>query len=339
MRAAVLGRKGEVRIARVPLPKTPAGGALLRVAAVGICGSDLHKIGLMPAGTVLGHEVAGVVERAGRGLERFRRGDRIVTAHHIPCGRCFYCRRGHPSQCSLFRSTNLDPGGWAEYVALSPLHLRRVTFPLPRHLDDGEASLTEPLACCIRAVRRAEPKRGETFVVIGLGPVGLMLAFLLRHRGVRVLGLDRLPAKTKKAASWAGALPLPARAPSARREVLSRTDGRGADQVILSAGVASAFPLALDLVRPGGTVHLFSGPDEGVHVDFDPNRLYKREVRLLASYSSSPADLREAFRWIREGRIPVSGLISHRLPLERIGEGIERIREGEAWKVILEPHR
>jgi len=340
MRAAVVqDETGRLRVREVPSPRLPRGGALLRMTAVGICGSDLHKLGHVPPGTVLGHEVTGVVERVGAGVRRFRPGDRIVTAHHVPCGRCVYCRGGNESQCDLFRSTNLIPGGWAERIAVPAPLLRRVAFRIPENLTDAEACLTEPLACCLRAVRRSNAKKGDTLVVIGLGPVGLLLCRLLRERGARLYALDRIADKMRTASEWSGAKPLPRDPGGAVEEVLHRTRGRGADQVILSAGAASTVPLALRMVRRGGTVHLFAGVDEGAPVDFDLNSLYKREVKLMSTYSSTPADLAEALRRIGAGVIPAKRLIRHRLPLSRIEEGIRLVREGKGSKVILEPDR
>ena len=199
------------------------------------------------------------------------------------------------------------------------------------------ASLTEPLACCVRAVRRSGLRRGETAVVAGLGAVGGTIAHLLRRRGVRVLARDPLSEKLLFARRFAGALPLPPDEEEAVRAVIRRTAGRGADQVLLAAGVPSAFAFALRTVRRGGSIHWFAAPDEGTTVAFDPNLVYKREVRVFSTYSSSPADLREAFRLIRGGAFPAARLISHRLPLDRIEEGIRLIRRGEARKIVIEP--
>jgi L-iditol 2-dehydrogenase len=309
------------------------------VTAVGICGSDTHKFRHAPEGAILGHEVAGVIERLGEGARGFRAGDRIVVAHHVPCGTCFYCRRGHPSQCGLFRSTNIRPGGWAEWIAVSEAHLKHVAFRIPKEMDDGTASLTEPLACCLRAVRRATPRKGETFAVVGLGPVGLLLTGLLRIHHVHVYGLDRLAARARLGARLFGATPLPPDPGRAVRAVRRRTEGRGADHVLLSAGTGETLGTALDLVRRGGTVHLFSAPDEGTVVPVDLNRIYKREVRVLATYSSSPRDLRDAFALIRRGSLAVSALVTHRIPLSRIEEGLRLVRSGKALKVVLVPDR
>ncbi len=337
MRAAILNSSGVIRVGDVPAPEAPPSGLVLRVTAVGICGSDLVKFGHTPDGTILGHEISGVVESTGRSVSRFQRGDRIMSAHHIPCGRCRYCRRGNESQCALFRSTDLDPGGWAEYVALSSRHLKHVTHRLPADMPDDIASLIEPLGCCVRAVRRAAVRRNDCVVVIGLGPVGLMITALLRNKGIDLLVTDRIRKRTGLAVKWTGAVALPPHPDRAIREVFQSTAERGADQVILCAGAPSTIPLALKMVRRGGKIHLFSGIHMGGSVDVDINSIYKREVNLFSTYSSTPADLAEAFRLIRRGKIPAADLITHRLPLSRIRDGIESIRNGKALKVILDP--
>ncbi len=339
MRAAILDGKGNIRIGEAPMPRLGRGGAILRVTAVGICGSDLVKFGGAPAGTILGHEVAGVVERVGAGVSRFHPGDRITSAHHVPCGRCVYCRGGNESQCAFFRSTNIRPGGWTEFIALSARHLEKVTFRIPRNLSDGVASLTEPLGCAVRAVRRAGARRGDTFVVIGLGPVGILIAALFVRKGVSVFLLDRSAKRTRIAAGLSGAVALRPSPGGALHRTLRATGGRGADQVILCAGAPSTLALALRLVRRGGKVHLFSGVPGGTGVEVDVNSIYKREVELFSTYSSTPADLAAAFRLIRRREVPAAGLISHTLPLSRIGTGIDLIRRGEALKVILDPSR
>lgn len=337
VRAAILNSRGGIRIGDVPAPQAARSGLVMRVTAVGICGSDLVKFGHTPDGAILGHEISGVVESTGSAVKQFKRGDRIMSAHHIPCGRCRYCRRGNESQCALFRSTDLDPGGWAEYVGLSARHLKHVTLRLPADMPDDIASLIEPLGCCVRAVRRADVRRNDTVAVIGLGPVGLMITALLRRKGISVYVADKIRKRTGLAVKWTGAKTLPPSPDRACAEVLRSTADRGADQIILCAGAPATIPLALRMVRRGGKIHLFSGIQMGGTVDLDINSIYKREVSLFSTYSSTPADLAEAFRLIRRGKIPAADMITHRLPLSRIREGIESIRKGEALKVILDP--
>lgn len=337
MKAVTVDPSGGLHYNEIAAPALPEGGALLRVTAVGICGSDLVKLGHTADGVVLGHEVAGVIIETAPGFTRFSPGDRITTAHHIPCGGCLYCAGGNESQCEQFRETNLIPGGWAETVAVSGAHLNAVAFAIPDDMDDAVASLTEPLGCCVRAVRRSTVQSGEKIAVIGLGPVGMMLAALYKHAGAEVFVLDRISSRMEEAADWYDALPLPMETSLLREASQALTDGFGFDQIVLAAGAGGTLTLGLELVRRGGKVHLFSGTLEGELTSFDLNAIYKREVTLFSTYSSSPRDLEVAFDLIATRKIAFENLISKRLPLSRIDEGIRAIRSGDAYKVVLEP--
>jgi L-iditol 2-dehydrogenase len=332
MRAAIHAGIGEIRLETRPTPRIGPGELLLRVLGCGLCGSDLAKVrGPAPRPAVLGHEVVGQVLEAGPGARGFHAGERVVVAHHVPCAGCHYCRRGSVSMCRAFKASNLDPGGFAEYVRVPAENVRHVTFRVPAGMADAVASFTEPLGCCVRAIRRAAVQTGDTVVVAGLGAMGCLLLQLARRRGARVVGVDPLPARRALAESLGAEA---AAAPQeAARAVVDRSEGRGADVVVLAAGAPSLVPAALDWVRDGGAVHLFVGEGEAP-VPF--GELYKRELTLTATYSSSPADLAEAFDLIRQGAIRVDELCSHRLPLERLAEAVGLMERREALKVFVE---
>jgi L-iditol 2-dehydrogenase len=332
MRAAVHAGRGEIRIETRPAPTIEAGDVLLRVRGCGLCGSDLAKFrgpAVRPA--VLGHEVVGDVVAAGPESGAFRPGERVVVAHHVPCGACHYCRRGSVSMCRAFKASNLDPGGFAEYVRVPAQNVRHVTFRVPAGMPDAEASFTEPLGCCVRAIRRTAIEPGDTAVVAGLGAMGCLLVQLARRRGARVVGVDPLPARRALAESLgaeAGVAPDQTVA-----ALVAPSGGRGADVVVLTVGAPALVRAALGWVRDGGAVHLFVGDGEGP-VPF--GELYKRELTLTATYSSSPDDLAEAFNLIRTGAIRVAELCSHRVPLERLAEAVGLMERREALKVFVE---
>jgi L-iditol 2-dehydrogenase len=332
MRAAVHAGRGEIRIETRPAPTIEAGDVLLRVRGCGLCGSDLAKFrgpAVRPA--VLGHEVVGDVVAAGAEAGGFRPGERVVVAHHVPCGACHYCRRGSVSMCRAFKASNLDPGGFAEYVRVPAQNVRHVTFRVPAGMPDAEASFTEPLGCCVRAIRRTAIEPGDTAVVAGLGAMGCLLVQLARRRGARVVGVDPLPARRALAESLgaeAGVAPDQTVA-----ALVAPSGGRGADVVVLTVGAPALVRAALGWVRDGGAVHLFVGDGEGP-VPF--GELYKRELTLTATYSSSPDDLAEAFNLIRTGAIRVAELCSHRVPLERLAEAVGLMERREALKVFVE---
>jgi L-iditol 2-dehydrogenase len=304
---------------------------LLRVRGCGLCGSDLAKLrGPTGRPAVLGHEVVGTVAEVGPGAEGFRAGDRVVVAHHVPCFGCHFCRRGSLSMCAAFKASNLEPGGFAEFCRVPAENVRHATFRVPPEMSDPVASFTEPLGCCVRAVARAGPAAGDVVVVAGLGAMGCLLVQLLRRRGAAVLGVDPL-AERREVARRLGA--TAADDPGAAAGSLSAlTDRRGADLVVLTVGAPAVIRQALGWVRDGGAVHLFVGEGEG---PFPFGQLYRRELTLSATYSSSPADLAEAFDLLRRGEVQVAPLASHSLPLEAFPEAVRLAESRRALKVFV----
>jgi len=334
MRAAIFRGAGRVVPGEWPRPAAGPGELLLRVRGCGLCGSDIAKI--MAPGTsapsVLGHEVVGDVLEAGSGAAGFGPGDRVVAAHHVPCGQCHYCRRGSESMCRAFKASNLDPGGFAEFVRVPAPNVCHATFRVPDHLSDEEASFVEPLACCLRAVERARVEPGDTAVVVGLGSIGCLFLQLLERAGAAVVGVDREPARIEFARRFGEALVLD----EARAAVGRHSDGRGADHVIVTGGATKILPWAVDLLRDGGSIHFFAG-GEGDALPVALGTLYHRELTLSASYSSSPATLARAFWLLAAGKVEVDGLVTHRLPLGRLAEGVELMRQRRALKVYVTP--
>jgi L-iditol 2-dehydrogenase len=335
VRAIIYHRHDDIRLEEVPIPAIGPGELLVRVAGCGLCGSDLLKIQQRAAPPVqLGHELTGVVVERGAGVEAFAPGRRVVVAHHIPCGACHYCLRGSVSMCAAFKSSNLDPCGFAEYVRAPAAHVERVTLALPDTLSDEVGSFTEPLACVARAVRRSALHPGDLAVVAGLGTVGLLMAQAFCAAGMEVMGLDVLPERIAFAAEY-GVSAASATQPDLLDRVRALSDGRGADLALLTVGGESAFRQALELVRAGGAVHLFAAtPGALAQVDLD--ELYHRELTVQATYSSSPDDLRAALDLLVTGQVRVEGLYSHRLPLARFAEGVALFASRQARKVYFE---
>jgi L-iditol 2-dehydrogenase len=319
----VLHGGGRLAAADVPRPAVGRGELLLRLRGCGLCGSDIAKLAdpgaRVPA--VLGHEVVGDVVEAGEGVRGFGVGDRVVAAHHVPCGACHYCRRGSESMCRAFKESNLDPGGFAEFVRV------------PDHLGDEEASFVEPLACCLRAVERARVQPGDTALVVGLGSIGCLFLQLFARAGARVVGVDQDAARADLARRFGATGALP---DDAVRLAHDASDGRGADHVMITGGAAAVLPWALQAVRDGGAIHYFAG-GPGDTLPLPLETLYHRELTLTTTYSSSPATLARAFWLLAAGKVDVDGLVSHRVPLERLAEGVDLVRRREALKVYVTP--
>lgn len=326
---------GRVELREWPAPRAGTGELVVRLRGCGLCGSDIAKLARpTSAPVVLGHEVVGDVVEAGAGVTAFRPGDRVVVAHHVPCFACHYCRRGSPSMCAAFKRVNLDPGGFAELIRVPAPNVAHATFRLDATVSDETASFTEPLACCLRAVKRTGAAPGDTVLVVGLGSIGCLLVQGFRLAGARVLGADLAAGRRRLAARFGaevfdddGALDA---------GLGAATAGRGADIVVLTAGGAAALGAAAARVRDGGHLHSFAGgAGEALPIALDT--LYHRELSVAATYSSSPVELADAFAHLAAGRVRVDDLITHRLPLERLGDGVELMRRQEAVKVYITP--
>lgn len=273
-------------------------GAIVKVLGCGLCGSDIvkfvHKIS--KNGTVLGHEiVAQIVEINSE--TNFKVGDEIVTSHHIPCGKCVYCRHGNVSMCKHFKSTNIRPGGFSELVYLSEEHLQNVAHLKPENLTDVEASFYEPLGCIVRAVKRANLIKGDIALVVGLGSIGILTAQALKAYGVEVVGCDLIPERIEILKSLGiNAVDV--------REISEKFE---ADAIFMTSGADKAIDTALKYVRNGGKIVVFSSTPHD-QTAYPNNEIYYRELTVMGSYSPSPADLTDSLELLRSGRVKVSGL-------------------------------
>lgn len=331
MQAGVYRGKGSVVLESVPVPEIGEGELLFRVAACGICGTDIKKIqhGFVNPPQILGHELAGTVVKVGRGVKKFKPGDRVVAFHHIPCGTCFYCEHKLFSQCGGYKKVGLtagfDPngGGFAEYVRAMPWIVERGMIELPAGVSFEEATFVEPVNTCLKAIRRARVALGETVVVIGQGPVGLLLMILAKYEGAKVFTSDPMPGRRAASVRFGASEAFDPMAVDLLGEIHSRTEGRGADAVVLAVPNPSLVPEALSIARPGGRVLLFAHNDPVLRLDFPAAAVGVEEKEILGSYSASVDIQEESAALVFSRRIPVKDLISHRFPLERIAEAVE----------------
>jgi L-iditol 2-dehydrogenase len=342
MRVAMWYHNRDVRVEEMPVPEIGAGELLVRVEACGICGSDVMEWYRRDrAPLVLGHEIGGQVVAVGEGVAAYREGDRITAAHHVPCNTCYYCLRGNHTVCDLLRQTNFDPGGLAEYLRLSAVHVERGVFRLPDAVSYEEATFVEPLACVLRGQRLANMQSGSSVLVIGSGAVGLLHVKLALLQGAsRVVATDIVDYRLKAARRFGASIAFYADddLPSRLREA---NQGRLADLVIVCTGAKAAIGQALDSVERGGTVLLFAPTDPGVTIPVSINELFFRnDITLTTSYAGSPADYQAALELISTGKVAVRDMITHRLSLAEAGLGFQLVAEArDSIKVIIEPQR
>lgn len=338
MKAAVYQGDRQIRLEAVPTPQIGPRELLVKVKGCGLCATDVSKVdhALVNPQTVLGHEVAGTVAALGEGVQGLTIGERVVVSHHVPCYACHYCKHGNFSMCRTFKASNIDPGGFAEYIRVPALNVQYSTFPIPPHLEDDEAAFTEPLACCLRGVKRLAPHLNDTILLFGLGSIGLMLLQVLQVYRARVIGLDLLAERLERAKSLGADLTLKPGEPGLSQAVRDVTDGRGADAAILTAGGPRTIPGAIDLLRDGGVLMLFASNPSDPLVEFDIHRFFHRELSMVSSYSPSTIELQEALALLADRTVRVKELISHRVPLNELERGMRLFRDKEALKVFVE---
>ncbi len=340
MKAAVYHGKGDVRIEELPSPQPAAGELLLRVHSCGLCGTDVSKYvhQLVEPPVVLGHEIAGVVESVGEGVERFKPGDRAIVPHHIPCFVCRYCRHENYSMCRSWKPTRIEPGGFCEYVKVAAESVKSGMREIPPDLDFDVAAMAESFACGLRAFRRTPLQAGDLLAVVGCGPVGLMHVMLGKSLGAGgIIALDIEPERLKAAKKFGADAALDASAEDLG-ESLHQLTGGGVDLAMVCVGLSEAIYTALDIVRDGGTVNCFAECPPGAELTIDPNILYRKEIVLAGSYSSSPIELAMALQLLDGGRLPVDELITHRLPLEKTAQAFELAIEGkDTLKIVINP--
>ena len=372
MKAAVYFSPDDIRYIDVDTPSINDDEILIKVKAVGVCGSDLLKIEnqLVSDGTILGHEVSGDIIETGKNITNFKSGDRVVAAHHSPCFKCHYCLHESYSSCRTFKQTNIFPGGFAEYVKVPAYLVKNTLFKIPDNLSYEESIFMEPLACCIRAIKRAfallnpsdmsfyarsnflintgmskrfkgkyidktdSAKQKDTIVIIGLGVVGLLFVQLCNILDSDVIGFDIIKDRVNMAKHIGAKIAVKEDQHVLKESINTISDNKGADLIILAAGNASLLPLAISLVRDGGIILIFSSTkEESINIDF--NALYFREISLISSYSPSPHELKEALELLKINKIIVKDLISSCLPLSDAKAGIKTAFNKRALKVIF----
>jgi L-iditol 2-dehydrogenase len=347
MRAAVYRGKGRVVVEDVPVPRIAAGEALIRVAACGICGTDLKKIehGFVAAPQIFGHEVSGTVVAVGAGVTQWKLGDRVMSFHHIPCGTCFYCDRRLYSQCAIYKKVGLtagfDPngGGFAQYVRAMPWVAQLGMVAIPNEISFEDATFIEPVNTCIKAVEKARVSTGETVLVMGQGPIGLLLMMLSKLAGAFVIGSDPMPERRAKSLSLGADLALAPREGRIADEIRTRTEGRGADAVLVAVPLPAALTDALAIARPGGRILLFAQNDPEMRIEFPAAAVGVAEKEILGSYSAAVDRQEEAARLIFSRQLPVRELISHRFSLEDMNRALELAAHpvGDSLKVVIQP--
>ena len=346
MKAAVYHGINDVRLEEIPVPEIGPGEILVRVHTCGICGTDLKKIstGSHSAPRIFGHETSGEVAKVGHGVRNFSVGDRVMVFHHIPCRKCYYCRHKTFAQCATYKqvgcTAGFEPsgGGFSEYVRVMDWIVEKGTVRIPNGISFEQACFVEPVNTCLKGIETLRLERGETVLVIGQGPIGLILAVLAKRVGAQVITSDLYPARLTMAHSFGLNLTIDASREGATEAVRGRTEGRGADAVILAVGGSGLIRPAMDATRPGGRVLLFAQTARG-EATIDPAAVCVDEKTLLGSYSASVDLQEESIRFVMNREMELERLISHRFPLERCVEALALAAhpQPDSMKIAIQP--
>ena len=297
-------------------------GAVIKVVGCGLCGSDIVKFKqkLVKNGTVLGHEIVGEIVEINSSTN-FKIGDVIVSSHHIPCGKCVYCKSGHVSMCRHFKETNIIPGGFSEYIYLSEEHLQNVAYKKPENLSEIEASFYEPLACCVRAVRMANLSKDDNILVVGLGSIGLLMSQAVKEYSKNITACDLLDDRI----SFAQNLGINA--------VKNLQENYQADVVFLTAGADKTVDLALNKVRDGGKIIVFASTPNSA--PFPNNEIYYRELTVMGSYSPDLEDLKHSLELLTSHSVRVEG-ISTVYTLKELSQAINDTLSSKIKKAYIQ---
>jgi L-iditol 2-dehydrogenase len=341
MTAAVLYGKRDVRIEQIPIPRVEAGEVLVRIKAALTCGTDLkvyrqgfHARMIVPP-AVFGHELAGVVEEVGEGVESFSPGMRVVSANSGPCNECFYCERHLANLCENLQFIN---GAYAEFIKIPEPIVRQNLLILPDNVSYREAALVEPLACVLRAVEKTGVEEGDTVVVIGVGPIGLMFVQALKAMGTRVIALGNRSTQLNMAEAMGADFVIDSTKSNVVEQVRKITSGRrGADVVIEAVGLKETWQQAMGMVRRGGTINLFGGCPSGTHIPLDSTLIHYSEITIKANFHHTPRHIREALDAIHRGTIKAQKLITGEEQLTALGSVLERLlnRNGDLKIAII----
>ncbi|NLF04563.1 MAG: alcohol dehydrogenase catalytic domain-containing protein [Actinomycetales bacterium] len=346
MRVARFYAPGDIRLEDIPEPTPGPGEVKIKVRACSTCGTDVkisrfghHHI---DPPRVMGHEIAGEVVEAGEGVEGWAAGDRVQVIAAIPCGECEFCQRGSMTICPNQVSMGYQfEGGFAEYMIV-PRNVLAVDGlnRIPDGVSFAEASVAEPFACAINAQNLARVGEGDVVVVIGSGPIGCLHVRLARARGAARVFLVEL---SRERLDMAANLVQPDAAIASSEEdavakVRELTGGRGADVVITAAASGAAQEDALRMIARQGRISFFGGlPKDKPTITLDSNIVHYQEITIVGANGSSPQHNKEALALIADGSVPVLDLITHRLSLDEVLDGIGIVSRGEAIKVTIEP--
>lgn len=340
MRAQVFHGPGDLRLEDVPVPEPGPGEVVLRIEAALTCGTDVktlrrgHPVMIPTVPTVFGHEFAGTVAAVGRQVHTIREGDRAAAANSAPCGTCPPCRRGQPNLCDDLLFVN---GAYAEYIALPSRLVARNLVPVGSRVEPARVAFVEPVACCLRAIDAASIRTGDPVVVLGHGPLGLLLGLLARAAGARVVLAGKGGPRLDRARALGFAACLDVTRVEDVPDALRGAAGGDVRSTIEATGRPEAWEQAVATTGKGGTVVLFGGCAPGTSIQLSTRRVHYDELRLAGVFHHTPDVIRRAVELLADGRLDPMPLVTHEMGIEGVPAALDLMSRGDALKVLIRP--
>ena len=342
MKAAVVSDNSTIKIQTLSDPELGPNDILVKMAACGICGSDVEKVfGKYGQPSMkLGHEPAGTIIKVGSKVRDLTIGNRVFTHHHVACysKTCHECSHGNETMCKEYYRSNLNPWGLADEYVVPEWNVNHGgVLKIPDSMSFEEAAMIEPLACCVRAWTKFSYQKNDTAVILGVGSTGIMHALLAKSAGFSKIFCMDLNDFRLEFAKKLGFETIRSDNASAIEAILDSTDASGVDVVIVATGSLKAFRDAITFVRKGGTIVMFGVPSKGAVIDIDMSTVYSKEITITTTYAASDLNTKSALELIESGKIDVKSLITHKYSLDDSQKAFEHAKTGnQAMKIIIE---
>lgn len=340
MKQVILKEPGTIEFRDVPVPEPSDGEVVVKISAALTCGTDLKAYvrghSLIPMPGPFGHEYAGTIARAGRGVEDFREGDHVMGVHSAPCGKCPYCRKNIFNLCTALM-TDKALGAFAEYLLLPGHVVRQNLFLKPASISFDEAALLEPFSCVVHPYGKLRLEEIDSALVIGAGPIGLMHLAYMKSKGIKTVVSDFFDERLALAEGMGADRAVSADVRATEKTIGELTGGMGVDLVVECTGQIRAWESAVQYVRRGGSVVLFGGCPAGTTAAFDTHRLHYDELTVLGSFHYSPQDVKDAYHVLAYRLIDLSPLLSGSFPLHEIEKAFMLLEQGRGIKYALKP--
>ena len=341
----IIVKPGRIELRKVNTPKPSDGEILVKIKVALTCGTDLKAFlrghPMIPMPGIFGHEFSGIIEEVGRGVKGFKKGDEIMAVHSAPCNACVFCKKGVYNLCEHIMDTKIL-GAFAEYILLPPHIVEQNVFHKPKNLTFEEAAFLEPLSCVVHSIEPLRIKKGESALIIGAGPIGLLHLILLKSKKAKVAVADIKEERLGMAKRFGANFVIPSDSTTSFLKIppcppFPKGGMEGFDYVFECTGKPEVWETSVNYLRRGGTLILFGGCKKGTRVTYDTYKLHYDEITLKGVFHCTPSDVKKAYKLLSEGKLGISRLISGSYLLKDTKKAFDKLSTGVGLKYAIIP--